>query len=225
MSTRRKNTKPKYLHFKSKRYPIDSQGFLIDPSKWDEDFARAMAPSVKIPGGLTESHWKVIHFIRNSFSTMNSCPLVYVACRKNNLGLGDLQQLFPTGYLRGACKLAGITYREAYIQHFWLKENYKRFESDYDSKTYRIDSRGFLINAKEWDEMFAVNRAYEMKVPLTKKHWNIIIYLREKYAESKTVPTIYETCKDNSIDLADMEKLFPDGYHRGAVKIACLRVR
>lgn len=221
----KKNIKRKYLTYKSKKYPIDAQGFLLDPSKWDEDFAIATAPSVKIPGGLTENHWKVIHFIRNSFATMNTCPLVYVACRENNLGLGDLQQLFPTGYLRGACKLAGITYREAYVQNLWLKENYERFVADYNSKTYRIDARGFLLNPRDWDEMFAVNRAQEMKVPLTKRHWEIITYLRKKFARDKTVPTVYETCRDNDIDIEELERLFPDGYHRGAVKIAGLRVR
>ena len=29
----------------------------------------------------------------------------------------------------------------------------------------------------------------------------------------------------NLIDLDELQKLFPDGYHRGAVKIAGLRVR
>ena len=31
--------------------------------------------------------------------------------------------------------------------------------------------------------------------------------------------------KDNTIDLDEIETLFTDGYHRGAVKIAGLRVR
>jgi sulfur relay (sulfurtransferase) DsrC/TusE family protein len=57
------------------------------------------------------------------------------------------------------------------------------------------------------------------------KHWQIIKYLRERYEKDKEVPTVYETCEENNIELEELEQLFPDGYHRGAVKIAGLRVR
>ena len=36
--------------------------------------------------------------------------------------------------------------------------------------------------------------------------------------------TAYETCADNEVEIEDLERLFPDGYHRGAVKISGLRV-
>ena len=34
-----------------------------------------------------------------------------------------------------------------------------------------------------------------------------------------------ETCEANDIDLDELEQLFPDGYHRGVIKIAGLRLR
>jgi tRNA 2-thiouridine synthesizing protein E len=49
--------------------------------------------------------------------------------------------------------------------------------------------------------------------------------IRKRFEETGTVPTVYETCEMNQIELEDLESLFPDGYHRGAVKIAGLRVR
>ena len=61
-------------NYKDKTYKVDSQGFLMDPAEWDEDFAEGMAPKVGIPNGLTEEHWKVIRFIRNTFERMNVCP-------------------------------------------------------------------------------------------------------------------------------------------------------
>ncbi len=129
--------------------------------------------------------------------------------------------------MRGACKLAGVTYRESYTQHFWLDHNIERFEYVYENKVYRVDVQGFLIDPSEWDELFAINKSFEMKMPeyLTPAHWKIIHFLRNKYQETKTVPTIYETCEENDIDLECLEKLFPDGYHRGAVKIAGLHLR
>jgi tRNA 2-thiouridine synthesizing protein E len=36
---------------------------------------------------------------------------------------------------------------------------------------------------------------------------------------------VTETCEANDLDIDELEQLFPDGYHRGAVKIAGLRLR
>ena len=60
---------------------------------------------------------------------------------------------------------------------------------------------------------------------LNHDHWKIIYYLRASYRKNKVVPTIYETCEDNDVEIGDLERMFTDGYHRGAVKIAGLRAR
>lgn len=212
------------FEYNGKSYRIDNYGFLLDPADWDEDFAIGMAPQVRLPDGLTEDHWRVIRFIRNSFDQMSACPLVYVACKQNHLGLGDLKRLFPAGYLRGACKLAGVTYRETAFQRQWLEENIHLHQNDYETKEYPLDAQGFLVNPDDWDEHFALKTAHELGMPdyLTKDHWRIIYYLRSRFADDGQVPTIYETCAANGIDLDELERLFPDGYHRAAVKIAGL---
>lgn len=71
-----------------------------------------------------------------------------------------------------------------------------------------------------------MHRALEMKIPqgeLTESHWRVIDYLRDFHKREKRIPTIYETCETCQLDLEQMEALFPDGYHRGALKIAGLR--
>jgi len=94
-------------------------------------------------------------------------------------------------------------------------------------KVYRVDVFGFLIDSSEWDKDFAANRAYEMGLSegLTEKHWEIIHFLRNKYQESNIIPTVYECCESNQIDLEKLGALFPAGYHCGALKIAGLRLR
>jgi tRNA 2-thiouridine synthesizing protein E len=213
--------------YRGREYQVDSHGFLLDPKQWNIEFAEGMASDSGIPGELTEDHWKVISFIRNTFDKISACPLVYVACKKNDIGLGDLKRLFPTGYLRGACKLAGVTYRECQLQHVWLEEHIIHHTRIYERKMYETDVQGFLLDPSKWDENYALHKAYEMKMPdyLTRKHWDVIYFLREKYEETGSVPTIYETCEALNIGLEVLEQLFPDGYHRGAVKIAGLRVR
>jgi len=60
---------------------------------------------------------------------------------------------------------------------------------------------------------------------LTEKHWQILELLRQRFATNNIVPTMYETCEANHIELEELQRLLPDGYHRGAVKLAGLRVR
>ena len=212
---------------KHKGYEVDSKGFLLDFDSWDENFAEGMAPEVKIAGGLTKEHWDVIYTIRSEFKEMGRCPLVYITCKISSLRVADLEKLFPTGYLRGACKLAGITCKVGHLglpYHPAHSPDTISFMESYN-KTYEVDVRGFLMNPDQWDEYYAIHRAYETKIPggkLTDKHWQIINFLREKYKEKKKVPTVYETCTANGIDVEELEELFPDGYHRSAVKIAGL---
>jgi tRNA 2-thiouridine synthesizing protein E len=212
--------------FGNKAYQVDTEEFLSDFKQWDENFARGMAPKVGIISGLSEDHWKIIYFMRDAFKQTGKCPLVYETCRMNRLHLQELKKLFPAGYLRGACKLAGITYREGYLDQSWVEEFAERVTSGVrEEKIYLVNIRGFLMNPAEWDRKFALFKAHEMKMPkLTDKHWQIINSLRKSFEKNNIVPTIYETCEANGIDLEELEKLFPDGYHRGAVKIAGLRV-
>jgi tRNA 2-thiouridine synthesizing protein E len=212
--------------FGDKSYQVDTEEFLSEFKEWDENFARGMAPKVGIISGLSEDHWKIIYFIRDTFKKTGKCPLVYETCRMNRLHLQELKKLFPAGYLRGACKLAGITYREGYFDQSWVEEFAERVTSGVrEEKTYLVNIRGFLMNPAEWDRKFALFKAHEMKMPkLNDKHWQIINFLRKSFEKNNMVPTIYETCEANGIDLEELEKLFPDGYHRGAVKTAGLRV-
>lgn len=230
------------LTFGGKRYQLDDDGFLSDGGQWDEAFAASMAPTLEISGGLTAPHWRVIHFIRDSFHERGKCPLIYQTCRANGLRLKDLQALFPTGYLRGACKLAGITYKEGFHGSVSIPASLREPSLSAEEpapipemvpappppeKTYRVDVRGFLADPAEWDEHYAAHKAFEMGMPegLTGQHWKVILYLRNSFYRKGVVPTVFETCEANQLEIEDLEQLFPAGYHRGAIKIAGLRVR
>ncbi len=221
----------------NKMYRVDQDGFLMDFNQWDGNFAESLAMQLSIPGGLTEKHWKVIHFIRDWYTRKGLCPLVYHTCKMNQLRINQLKELFPTGYLRGACKLAGITYKYAYHGNTGklsvLAEkpaavlNEKRpLETRQDEKEYRVDVCGFLIDPDQWDEQFALHKAFELKMPdmLTDAHWKVIHFLRRHYFQTRSVPTVYDTCSFFGMEIDELGKLFPDGYHRGAVKVAGLRV-
>jgi tRNA 2-thiouridine synthesizing protein E len=215
------------FNYKNKKYTVDSAGFLLNHSLWDENFAEGMASNSGILFGLIGEHWNILNSIRQTFKKTGKIPLVYQTCKMNGMHLKEMKNLFPSGYLRGACKLAGITYKEGYLKYSWLEASLKDIIEQEEDNIYRVDVRGFLIYPFDWDENWAIHKADEMKMTnnLQEHHWAIIRFLRDCYKKNKTIPTIYETCDENSIELKDMEELFPDGYHRGAIKIAGLRER
>ncbi len=210
-----------------RKYLVDFADFLINSQEWDENFAEGMAHKIEIPGGLTAAHRRVIHFIRDHYQQYGVCPVVYKTCRECGLKLKDLRDLFPTGYQRGACKLAGLTYREGFLGYSEMPDGGAELETREPDRTYEVDARGFLVNPSDWDKTFAVFKAHELKMPgkLTEQHWRIIDFMRKYWEAHQIVPTVYDTCEANQLEIDELEKLFPDGYHRGAVKIAGLRFR
>lgn len=216
-----------YMTFNGKTYEVDTLGFLLDFNHWDEDFAAGMAPSVFIRTGLTKKHWDIIYFIRDTMEQLGRCPLVYHTFRMSGLPLKEIKELFPTGYLRGACKLAGITYKEAYVGRPGIPGAKLDSPKDVKGKTYEVDDAGYLVDSNSWDPHFAAFKAQELNaaVPLSDKHWDIIYFLRRHFSDHGQIPTVFETCESMGIDLEELEKMFPSGYHRGAVKIAGLRFR
>ncbi|MCJ7629432.1 MAG: TusE/DsrC/DsvC family sulfur relay protein [Longimicrobiales bacterium] len=216
MATER-GTLNKTLSLKGKDYRVNHEGLLADPDDWDEDFAQEMAERAGIEGGLNERQWEVILFIRRFWEERGSCPTVFQTCRILGLHLTGFHFLFPSGYQRGACKLAGISYKAGRSEEVLRT-------TELAQKSYRIDIWGFLLDPDEWDDRFALLKAHEMKVPggLTNKHWRVLRFLRQEYFRLGRVPTLHQSCEAIGIDLEELEGLFPDGYHRGAVKIAGL---
>jgi tRNA 2-thiouridine synthesizing protein E len=119
--------------------------------------------------------------------------------------------LFPAGYHRGACRLAGLNYFDNYDLRGDMK------------KVYHVNVWGFLVDPAEWDEAYANTRAYEFGIELSEQHWRTIRFVRAYFEQHKKIPNIFEVCKVCEVD--DLEKLFPTGYHRGVLKIAglCLK--
>ena len=209
----------KVITLNGKEYLVDRDNLLLDPQKWDENFAEGMAPMAGLAHGLTDKHWEVILFIRRCWSETGICPTVYQTCRILGLHVAGFHFLFPSGYQRGACKLAGVSFRTS------LDGGGEDIQRSH-VKSYRIDIYGFLLDPDEWDDRFAILKAGEMKIPggLTAEHWAILRALREEYYRTWRLPTCYDACQATGIDLDDFERLFPDGFVRGAIKLAGLRI-
>ncbi len=212
---------PKKISFGgAKAYTLDAHGFLNPPEQWDEAFAEGMARTLGIVGGLTPAHWKFIRYLRKKFVEEKTVPLVVHACADNKLRLSKLAALFPTGYHRGACRIAGINYQFMYEKNYWLTcESYTVLKSE-----YKVTSLGFLEDFEQWNPRFAQIVASEGDLPgaLSEKHMQIIHFLRDFYKKTGNIPTVFATCKANKIDLGRLRTLFPGGYRRGACRMAGL---
>lgn len=206
--------------YEGKSYTLDDHGYLNPSEQWDKDFAEGIAETLGIYGGLTKEHWDFINYLRKKFLEENTVPVVVVACADNKLRLTKFKRMFPTGYHRGACKIAGINYEFMYTTNYWLT-----YETSPILKAeYKMTQTGFLMDFNQWNERFVQLILKEWKFPgkLTTKQGRTIDFLRDYYIKTKSIPTVFETCKKNKLAFSELRDLFPGGYRRGACRIAGL---
>lgn len=90
--------------------PVDDEGYLTDPDDWNEEVARELARREGI--ALTDEHWDVIRFMRELFNQRHIAPdarfvLKHLA-ETRGADRNELFRLFPYGYVKQACKIAGM---------------------------------------------------------------------------------------------------------------------
>jgi len=92
---------------------LDDEGYLVDPADWNEQVAEALARQEGIV--LSEEHWAVIRFMREYYEQRHIAPdarhvMKHLAELKGagKAGRNDLFLLFPYGYVKQACKIAGM---------------------------------------------------------------------------------------------------------------------
>jgi len=224
---------------RGRTHDIDGRGYLLRRDRWDESFADDLAPRLGIPGGLSEEHWRVVRTIRDWVQDSGHCPTVIETCRQTHLSLRRMGDLFPTGYLRGACRLAGLTQLDTYRGALPgpapagtrpprdVLDDVADADEVVLEKVYPTDVLGYLVDPLDWDEVWAALRAQEMGIAggLTRRHWTILRWVRQRQRETGAVPTVYQACEALDLDLDELERLFPHGYGRGIVKLAGLTIR
>jgi dissimilatory sulfite reductase related protein len=85
----------------------NEEGFLVDPSQWNEQVAIELARREGIDP-LTDRHWLVIRFMRSEYETKGTGPTVRVLGKTSGVSIKELYQLFPKGPAKLAAKIAGI---------------------------------------------------------------------------------------------------------------------
>jgi len=95
------------IEIEGKKLEMDGDGFLTDPTLWNEEVARYIA---RLDGiiEMGEKHWAVVNLIRRNYEEKGMAPMVRVICQETGLKLREIYELFPLGPARGACRVAGL---------------------------------------------------------------------------------------------------------------------
>jgi tRNA 2-thiouridine synthesizing protein E len=86
---------------------VDEEGFLKDSAQWNEQVAAEIAAAEGI-GELTDRHWMVINYMRETYLTDGAAPSIRTLGKASGVPIKELYQLFPKGPAKLAAKTAGI---------------------------------------------------------------------------------------------------------------------
>jgi tRNA 2-thiouridine synthesizing protein E len=86
---------------------LDEDGFIQQTDKWDKNVALALAVTEGVQD-LTEKHWQLVNYLRDYYLKFGVAPMIRKVCKDNNMKLGEIYELFPSGPAKGACKVAGL---------------------------------------------------------------------------------------------------------------------
>ena len=92
----------------------DEEGYLVNPDDWSPELARALAREENIV--LGDEHWMAIEFVRDYYAENGITPDIrhvakhlaaHLGCDKK-AGKARIFELFPFGYVKQTCKIAGM---------------------------------------------------------------------------------------------------------------------
>lgn len=92
----------------------DMEGYLMDPEEWNEAVATCLAAEEGIE--LNDSYWPMLRFMRDFYAEHHIAPdvrhvvdfLVKQQGFDKKRAKEHLFKLFPYGYVKQACKIAGM---------------------------------------------------------------------------------------------------------------------
>ncbi len=102
-----------YIDIEGKNIELNPEGFLVNYGDWNEEVAETMARADELM--LDHCHWEAIRFLREYYTEfeVNPSPRKVVKTVGEKLTGGKcttktLDELFPLGGCRQACRLAGL---------------------------------------------------------------------------------------------------------------------
>lgn len=94
-----------YLEYKTKKVPLDADGYLVNFDDWDEDAAELLAKREGIVA-LTKDQRDALRFIREYYRKYNFFPILNSVCKNIHHHKDCVQEEFINPLL--AWKIAGL---------------------------------------------------------------------------------------------------------------------
>ncbi|MGD8514332.1 MAG: TusE/DsrC/DsvC family sulfur relay protein [Granulosicoccaceae bacterium] len=96
------------------QYVRDVEGYMVDPDDWNETLARELAAEEDLK--LTDEYWPILHFMRKYWQEHKIAPdvrhVMKFLAEERGIDKKQAKQhlftLFPYGYVKQACKIAGM---------------------------------------------------------------------------------------------------------------------
>jgi TusE/DsrC/DsvC family sulfur relay protein len=95
------------IEVKGQQIPVDEDGFIQEPEKWNEDVAMYLATTEGVDD-MTDEHWKLVNYLRDYYAKFGIAPMIRKLCKETGFPLKKVYELFPSGPAKGACKVAGL---------------------------------------------------------------------------------------------------------------------
>ena len=90
----------------SRQVHVNDEGFLTDPSEWDEALGTALAGQIGI--ALGDEHWKAIRFLREDYATQGETATLRRISTVGGIPTKQLFQLFPQKPAKKLAYIAGL---------------------------------------------------------------------------------------------------------------------
>ena len=84
-----------------------------------------------------------------------------------------------------------------------------------------VDDEGFFTEPDQWRAEMAPEIGREVGIDeLTDRHWQVIKFMRQEFAEKGTGPTVRALGKTSGVTVKELYQLFPKGPAKLAARIA-----
>jgi tRNA 2-thiouridine synthesizing protein E len=90
-----------------KTVQVNEEGFMTDPSEWSREIAVEIAREEDIDP-LTEAHWKVVEFCRQSAQDSGKAPTLRQITTGTGITTKDLFALYPKGPAKKVARISGL---------------------------------------------------------------------------------------------------------------------
>ena len=86
---------------------VNEEGFMVAPEEWSREIAIELAKEEGIEQ-LTEQHWKIIEFCRQTATESGSAPTLRQITTGTGVSTKELFALYPKGPAKKVARISGL---------------------------------------------------------------------------------------------------------------------